>query len=70
VQSRTSRLSDVLTKEEINDIATVEPGALKNFHPEEPAPVVPGENLEVKKAIVQSGGKVTFEDSSAKDFIR
>ncbi|EPS44618.1 hypothetical protein H072_1383 [Dactylellina haptotyla CBS 200.50] len=80
VQSRTSRITDMFTKEEINDMATAEPGALDNFHPSEPpkstsyssdsqsAPYEP-QPLVVKMATVKAG-KVVFEDSSPQEFMR
>ncbi|KAF3216838.1 hypothetical protein TWF679_002679 [Orbilia oligospora] len=77
VQSRTSRLTDVFTKDEINDTASVEPGALDRFHPpdqpkhsSDPSSTGREENLTVKMATVAKTGKVTFEDSSPEVFIR
>ena len=52
----------------------MEPGAFDDFHP--PDSTIAGgppkvqEPLVVKVATVQQGGKVEFEDSDAKDFIR
>ncbi|KAK6349893.1 Altered inheritance of mitochondria protein 24, mitochondrial [Orbilia brochopaga] len=79
VQSRTSRLQDMFTRDEINDMAMAEPGALRSFHPVEEKPVGAEElettaasheeQLIVKKATVGKNGKVTFEDSSATEFI-
>ncbi|KAK6509313.1 Altered inheritance of mitochondria protein 24, mitochondrial [Arthrobotrys musiformis] len=77
VQSRTSRLTDVFTKDEINDTASAEPGALDKFHPPEQPKnssdlSSPGreESLTVKMATVGKTGRVTFEDSSPEAFIR
>ncbi|RVD80860.1 uncharacterized protein DFL_008747 [Arthrobotrys flagrans] len=77
VQSRTSRLTDVFTKDEINDTASVEPGALDRFHPPDQPEHSSGlsspgreETLTVKMATVAKTGKVTFEDSSPEAFIR
>ncbi|KAF3907143.1 hypothetical protein ABW21_db0205446 [Orbilia brochopaga] len=79
IQSRSSRLRDMLTRDEINDMAAAEPGALHSFHPVEEKPVGAEEaettttggqeQLTVKKAVVGQNGKVTFEDSSANEFI-
>ncbi|EWC45556.1 hypothetical protein DRE_05414 [Drechslerella stenobrocha 248] len=79
IQSRSSRLQNMFTKDEIHDLATVAPGALRSFHPPEEKPVgaaveesegtVREDQLTVKKATVGKDGKVTFEDSSAEEFI-
>ncbi|KAF3926488.1 hypothetical protein AA313_de0208239 [Arthrobotrys entomopaga] len=53
VQSRTSRLADMFTKDEINDIAAVEPGALDQFHP----PSVAADSSAAAALGLSSGGE-------------
>ncbi|KAJ6264655.1 hypothetical protein Dda_0804 [Drechslerella dactyloides] len=78
IQSRAARLQDMFTRDEISDMAVAAPGALRSFHPVEEVAVgmedagtiaSREEQLTVKKAVVGRNGKVTFEDSSADEFI-
>ena len=75
VQSRAARLRDVLSKQEVNDIAITEPGSLETFYDDKAAGVGDVtqrkvEPLTVKMASIQPSGKVEFEDSTPQAFIR
>jgi len=73
IQSRAAQISDVLTKKEVDDMSSLQPGGLDSLNPS--AEIEQSNRVfqieaptTVKVAQVQPGGKVSFEDGDAKDF--
>lgn len=72
IQSRAAQISDVLTKQEVDDMSRLQPGGLDSLVPAQIEQSDKVFQIEapttMKVAQVQRGGRVSFEDGDAKDF--